>query len=120
MKLREPIVSRVRQAGPAEFAVSTITCAELWYGAANSRRPQRNRADQDAFLEPFRILDFDVRAADRYAVVRGHLARLGRPIGDRDLMIAAVALANRLGVVTRNSAEFSRVPGLRVDDWTVA
>jgi tRNA(fMet)-specific endonuclease VapC len=118
MKLREPIASRVRAAGPAEFAVSTITCAALWYGAVNSQRPQRNRADQNAFLEPFRIVEFDVPAADRYAVVRGHLTRMGRPIGDRDLMIAAIALAHRMGVITRNTGELSRVPNLKVEDWT--
>ena len=117
MKLREPLLARIREAGPGLFAVSAVTCAELWYGAANSRHPQRNRADQDAFLEPFRIVDFDQAAADRYAVIRHQLARVGRPIGDRDLMIAAIALANRIGVITRNTGEFSRVPGLRVEDW---
>jgi tRNA(fMet)-specific endonuclease VapC len=97
--------------------VSTITCAELWYGAAKSRQPQRSRAEQDALLLPFRILDFDGAAADRYASLRAHLARAGKPIGDRDLMIAATALANRMGVVTNNTREFVRVPGLRVEDW---
>ena len=117
MKLREPVVSRMKALGPDDVAVSTITCAELWYGAAKSHHPQRSRAAQDAFLEPIQIVDFDVRAADRYATVRAHLARSGRPIGDRDLMIASIALANRMGVVTSNAAEFTRVPGLRVEDW---
>ena len=120
LKLREPLAGRVREAGPGLFAVSTATCAELWYGAVKSRHPQRNRADQDSFLEPLRIVDFDAAAADRYAVIKGHLTRLGRPIGDRDLMIAAIALANRLGVITGNTGEFSRVPGLRVEDWMVS
>jgi tRNA(fMet)-specific endonuclease VapC len=119
MKLREPLLARVREAGPGLFAVSAITCAELWYGAVNSRHPQRNRADQDAFLEPFRILDFDAAAADRYAVIRGHLSRSGRPIGDRDLMIASIAVANRMAVITSDTGEFSRVPGLQVEDWMV-
>ena len=117
MKLREPLVRRVRDAGPGALAVSTVTCAELWYGAAKSRHPQRNRADQDALLQPFRVVDFDGAAADRYASIRAQLARIGQPIGDRDLMIAATALANRMPIVTSNTGEFARVPGLRVEDW---
>jgi tRNA(fMet)-specific endonuclease VapC len=113
MKLREP----VKQLGPDDLAVSSITCAELWFGAAKSQHPQRSRAAQDAFLEPFRIVDFDVKAADRYAAIRAHLARAGRQIGDRDLMIASIALANRMTRITSNVAEFVRVPGLAVEDW---
>ena len=117
MKLREPLAARARAAGPAAIAVSTITLAELWYSAARSRHPQRSRREQDMVLAPFRTLDFDEAAASRYATVRAHLANLGRPIGDRDLMIAAIALANRMIVVTSNLGEFTRVPGLRVEDW---
>jgi len=119
LKLREPLVRRVRQVGPGALAVSTVTCAELWYGAAKSRHPRRTRSEQEALLEPFRIIDFDGAAADRYASTKAHLAQLGRPIGDRDLMIAATALAHRLGVVTSNLGEFSRIPSLRVEDWMV-
>ena len=117
MKLREPITSRVRDLGPAALAVSTITLAELWFGAAKSHRPVRTRNDQDAFLAPFRIVDFDAAAADRYAALKGHLVAKGQPIGDRDLMIAAIAVASRMAVVTSNTGEFARVPGLAVEDW---
>jgi tRNA(fMet)-specific endonuclease VapC len=119
MKLREPLTTRARTAGPSAISVSTITLAELWYGAARSRHPQRSRREQDLVLAPFRTLEFDEAAAGRYATVRAHLAELGRPIGDRDLMIAAIALANRMTVVTSNTGEFSRVPGLPVEDWMV-
>lgn len=117
MKLHEPLSKRVRQVGPGSLAVSTITCAELWYGAAKSHHPQRTRAEQDALLHPFRVVDFDGAAADRYASIKAHLARIGQPIGDRDLMIAATALANRMSVVTSNTREFERVPDLEVADW---
>lgn len=117
MKLREPLTGRVRTQGPAGLAVSTITLAELWYGAARSQRPERSRADQDSALAPFRVLDFDTAAANRYAHARAHLATIGQPIGDRDMMIAAIALAQGATVVTSNVSEFSRVPGLTVEDW---
>lgn len=117
MRLRDPLAARVQRAGPGPLAVSAITLAELWYGAARSRRPRRSRDDQDAALAPFRVLDFDAAAADRYADARTHLAGTGQPIGDRDLMIAAIALANRATLVSGNVGEFQRVPGLRVEDW---
>ena len=117
MKLREPLVTRVRESGPTAIVVSSITLAELWFGAARSTRPARSRAEQDLVLSPFRVLDFDASAADHYANARAHLAGQGRPIGDRDLMIAAIALANRMTVVTSNLSEFERVPGLKVEDW---
>jgi tRNA(fMet)-specific endonuclease VapC len=117
MKLREPLTGRAREAGPSAIAITAITLAEMWFGAAKSQHPRRTRADQDAFLAPFRVLDFDARAAECYANARAHLAARGQPIGDRDLMIAAIALAKRLTVVTGNISEFSRVPGVTVEDW---
>ena len=62
-------------------------------------------------------LPFDDRAAEEYGKVRSHLAVLGTPIGPNDLMIAAIALANHMTLVTHNTAEFSRVPGLTLEDW---
>jgi tRNA(fMet)-specific endonuclease VapC len=119
MRLHEPLVQRARRTSPDAIAISSITLAELWFGAAKSARPQRTRAEQDAALAPFRVLDFDAATADHYASVRAHLAAKGCPIGDRDLMIASIALANRMTIVTSNTSEFARVPGLKVEDWMV-
>jgi tRNA(fMet)-specific endonuclease VapC len=104
MKQREPLTGRAREAGPSAIAITAITLAEMWFGAAKSQHPRRS-------------LDFDARAANCYADARAHLAAKGHPIGDRDLMIAAIALANRLTVVTSNLSEFGRVPGVTVEDW---
>lgn len=117
MKNREPLAGRVRRLSPDDLAVSSITCAELWFGAARSDHPQRNRRSQDVLLRLLRVVDFDVKAADRYASVGAHLARAGRRIGERDLMIASIALAQDMAVVTSNTREFARVPALRVEDW---
>jgi tRNA(fMet)-specific endonuclease VapC len=117
MKVHEPLVTRARQEAPSCIAVSSITLAELWYGAARSQRPQRSRVEQDAALAPFRVLDFDAESANHYASLRSSLEKVGKPIGDRDLLIASIALANHLSLVTSNTAEFMRVPGLSVEDW---
>jgi len=68
-------------------------------------------------LKPFEVLPFDHAAAEAYARVRFALERTGRPIGERDLLIASIGVARRLTVVTHNVSEFARVPGLGIVDW---
>jgi tRNA(fMet)-specific endonuclease VapC len=97
--------------------VTIITVAELWFGARKSARPAVTRREMDGFLEPFEVLPFDREAAEAYARSRLALERMGRPIGERDLLIASIALARGLTVVTHNVSEFARVPGLTAEDW---
>lgn len=108
---------RLQERSPGDFGISAITVAELWFGAAKSSLPKQTRASVDAFLKPFEILPFASEAANEYAEIRVQLEKAGRPIGERDLLIAAIARARRLTVVTHNVREFSRVAGLRVEDW---
>jgi tRNA(fMet)-specific endonuclease VapC len=65
----------------------------------------------------FISLAFDDVAAEEYGRIRAYLAGLGAPIGPNDLMIASIALGNGLTLVTHNTGEFSRVPGLNLEDW---
>src|SRR5580704_157122 len=67
--------------------------------------------------QQFVSLPFDDRAAEEYGRIRAHLAAAGTPIGPNDLMIAAIALAKQMTLVTQNTTEFSRVPGLALEDW---
>ena len=115
---REPqVLSRLQQHSPDDFGISAITVAELWFGAAKSSRPQQTLASVNAFLKPFEILPFATEAAREYAETRLRLEKASQPIGERDLLIAATAKSRRLTVVTHNVGEFSRVSGLRVEDW---
>ena len=91
--------------------------AELLYGAARSQQPERNHAQLQGFFSGFPSLSFDDRAAATYGTLRATLETSGTPIGPNDLMIAAIALASGLILVTHNAAEFSRVPGLQIADW---
>jgi tRNA(fMet)-specific endonuclease VapC len=117
LKRRGLVVDHLRQHSPADIAVSTITVAELWFGAVKSQAPEANRRSADAFLAPFEVLPFDSHAADAYAQARFELERAGQPIGERDLLIASIARASGLTVVTHNVSEFARVPGLMTADW---
>lgn len=117
LKLRVGTVKRLREHSPEDLGVSIVTVAELWFGARKSARPQSTRREVDAFLKPFEVLPFDHAVAEAYAGLRLELERAGRPIGERDLLIASTGLARALIVVTHNISEFGRVPGLKWEDW---
>jgi len=108
---------RLQSLPPDEVAVCAPVKAELFYGAAKSTHSARTRAIQQAFLDPYVSLPFDDDAAQVYGLIRADLATRGTPIGPNDLLIAAIALATGLTLVTHNTREFSRVTGLLIEDW---
>jgi len=109
------LAERVRQHEPAEIGISAVVAHELYYGAFKSQRRDRNVALVDALQ--FEVLGLDKEDARQAGEVRAMLARLGTPIGPYDVLIAGQARARGLVLVTRNSGEFGRVPGLLVEDW---
>ncbi len=100
-----------------ELAVCSVVKAELRYGAYKSQRTEKNLQAQSIFLSQLYSLPFDDAAADIYGRIRSDLERAGTPIGANDLLIASIALANQLTLVTHNVAEFSRVSSLIIEDW---
>lgn len=109
--------ARLSQLDPPDIALCSIVKAELIYGALRSDRAVENRAVLKRFFSRFISLPFDDAAASAHGRIRSDLADRGLPIGPHDMMIAAIALVNNLTVVTHNTSEFSRVTGLRVEDW---
>lgn len=99
----------------SDIAVCSIVKAELWHGALKSQNPARTRARQDGFLANFISFPFDDLAAQECARIRLQLA--SQPIGPLDALIAAIALANNLTLVSHNTREFARIAGLKLDDW---
>jgi tRNA(fMet)-specific endonuclease VapC len=102
---------------PSDVNVCSIVKAELYNGAIRSRNPQRTLALVNRFLDQFRSLPFDDRAAEVYGRIRSRLEEQGALIGPLDLLIAAIAIANGCTLVTHNAREFSRVEGLAWEDW---
>ncbi len=114
-----PVRSKLASTPPGEIAVATVVWAKLLHGARKYGDPADREARVENTLRPFHCLPFDLDAARHYARIRDDLERRGQLIGGNDLMIAAIALTHGLTVVTNNVSEFSRVPGLRVEDWSV-
>ncbi len=100
-----------------DVVLCDIVKAELYYGAYRGTRLESNLALYQEFFGEFVSLPFDGNAAVVYGRIRAQLEALGTPIGPNDLQIAAIALANNLILVTHNTREFSRVDGLRIEDW---
>jgi tRNA(fMet)-specific endonuclease VapC len=111
------VIKRLQTIPPQEVAVCAVVKAELFYGARRSKDPSAELAKVEKFFAPYASLPFDDRCAEVHGEVRAHLAASGMLIGPHDLLIAAIALANDLTLVTHNVREFSRVPRLRIDDW---
>ena len=102
---------------PQEIRVCSVVKAELYHGAYKSQRREANLLLLQRFFECFDSLPFDDVAAEQYSRLRAFLAKQGTPIGPNDLLIASIALANKVTLVTHNTREFERIPGLDLADW---
>jgi tRNA(fMet)-specific endonuclease VapC len=112
------VLARLRAHEVDGIGISSISVAELFFGAAKSGSP-RNLEALRHFLGPLEIADFDAAAAEIYGGVRHALERAGSPLGPLDTQIAAHALALGAVLVTNNTREFARVSGLVLDNWAV-
>ena len=106
---------RARREKPSDLAIPSIVAHELFYGAFKSRRAAHNVALIDRLQ--FSIVEFDKEDARQAGAIRASLAVRGTPIGPYDVLIAGQAVARNLILVTHNTQEFGRVPGLRFEDW---
>ena len=121
IRQKSPLVlARLTAQGLSDVAISSITIAELQFGVYKSSQVDQNRQALDQFLLPLNILPFDPVAALSYGRIRAALERQGLLIGSLDTLIAAHALSVQLTLVTNNVREFSRVAGLKIEDWTKA
>ena len=106
------------QSHPArEVFIPSVVLFELEYGVLRSTRPAQQRAGIDLVLKAYGVVGMDYASAKAAACVKHTLEVVGTPIGPCDQLIAGIALANDMTLVTRNVREFERVPGLRVENW---
>jgi len=103
---------------PELFAISSVTVYELAYGAAKSNWGERSKNNMAMFLAPFTIIPFSSEDGMTAGYIRSYLEKEGKLIGPYDLQIAAQALTRNMILITHNTKEFIRVPGLKIEDWT--
>ena len=110
------VAMRVLEHRPSELCISSITLAELRYGAERHRARRLHRLIS-TFVDAIAIMPFDQSAANRFATVAAASARRGQPIGTFDTLLAAHALSLRLTFVTNNTRHFARIAGLSTENW---
>lgn len=113
------VVRKLDDLGGGTSGLSVIVLGELMYGLSKSQRPADALQRLDALRQVVTVLDLPRETAAHCGEIRAHLARLGTPIGNNDLWIAAHARAAGLTLVTNNEREFARVPGLALENWAV-
>ena len=111
---------RLDRQDPARAHICPINVFEIERGIAKSARPQALRLFLSDTLARYPQAALDTAAAQRAGQLGASLERQGQPIGPYDLLIAGIALAHDLTLVTHNTAEFARVPDLRLEDWYAA
>lgn len=115
---RKPLEVREKfNQNATRLCVSSITVAELYYGAEKSQFPEQNLAVIEDFLSRLTILDYTSKAASHFGNIKAALSKKGQIIGENDIHIAAHARSEGLVLVTNNLREFERVEGLRLDNW---
>ena len=100
-----------------QLSISTIALAELLFGAEKSRERNRNLQSVDEFTARLQVLSFSATAAAHYGQIRAELSASGKIAGPHDMLIGAHARSEGLVLVTNNTSEFSRISGLRVENW---
>ncbi len=105
------------QYGPSDVALCSVVKAELLFGALRSEQKEQNVQLLYKLFAPLNSFEFDDKAAEHYAQIRLALTEQGNLIGANDLLIAAIACANKAILITHNTSEFSRVQGLEIEDW---
>jgi tRNA(fMet)-specific endonuclease VapC len=114
---RGKVAERFLGVAPIEVAIPAVVVYEVWVGVLGSQNARRRQSEFEQFLAAVVVLPFDTEAARAAAELRRKLEQDGEGIGPIDTLIAATALAQRGTLVTRNVREFSRIEGLRVENW---
>lgn len=112
------LINTINKKSKHDIYISSLTIAELEFGVENSQYVEKNRVALLKFISLFRILPFDDEDAVCYGKLKTKLKKKGEIIGPIDMLLAAQALSKDLIFVTKNADEFSRVDGLKIEDWS--
>ena len=111
------VLEHFRKLAMEQICISSVTYAELLYGVARSSSKRINRPIVDDFVRHLDAIDWDTAAAEQYGQIRADLEARGEPVGAMDMMIAAHAKSIRAVLVTNNQKHFSRIKGLKIENW---
>lgn len=113
----DKLIANFKKYSPSELKLSSITVAELLFGAEKSKAKKRNTAVVERFIAAFEIMPFDDTCCKAYANIRAYLENSGMSIGPMDLLIASIGIVHNFILVTNNTREFKRVKKLKLENW---
>ena len=116
-KASDSIIAQFKKFSPSVIKLSSITVAELFFGAEKSKAKRKNWQIVESFISTFEIISFDGESSRIYAKIRAYLEEAGTPIGPMDLLIASICLANDFVLVTNNIKKFKRIKKIRLESW---
>jgi len=111
------VVDHIKKLKVHQIKLSAISLAELEYGVSKSRAREKNRKALVHFASAFDIVDFNDEDAEVYGLIRADLEKKGQVIGPYDMQIAAQAITRDYVLVTNNTAEFARIPNIKLENW---
>ena len=114
-----PAIERhFEQTPSSSIVIPTIVIAEIEYGARKSDNYEKTMQAYKPFINSFEWVEFSKEASESYGKIRAELEMAGQTIGANDLIIASIAASEGDVLVTHNKKKFSRIPGLKIEDWT--
>jgi tRNA(fMet)-specific endonuclease VapC len=112
------VLERVKTVGVSQIAISTITVAELYFGAHNSAKIEENLARAEDFARQISIAPLDDLVLKAFGRIKADLRKQGQPLADFDLLIAGTVLANEFVLVTNNTQHYERIANLKLENWS--
>jgi tRNA(fMet)-specific endonuclease VapC len=117
LKQNVKIVAKIASVSADNLAISCFNLTELLYGAYNSEYVDKNLERVRYIENTIKVVPFDRKAIENYAVIKSNLKKHGEMIDDFDILIAAIALSSNMILVTNNKKHFERIPELKIENW---
>lgn len=112
------VIQRWSELGNASLAISSICEAELLFGLQKKASPRLWTEYEQYLKNRLVVLPLERSVLETYARIKATMQDAGLVIGEFDLLIGSTAIANRLTLATLNTKDFSKIPGLAVEDWS--
>jgi tRNA(fMet)-specific endonuclease VapC len=112
-----PVAKNIFEVKAIDCYISTIVLAELYKGVYCSQRVEKNLSNLGDFLTLVAVVDFNSAEAAEFGKIQGELRRMGKPTGESDAMIAAVARSRQDVLVTNNTRHFENIANLQLENW---
>lgn len=113
------VKAKIELVDRSDLAICAITASELYFGAYNSSKIESNLQTAQAFIRAIKILSLEDNALHKFGQLKARLRQAGTPVADFDLMIASVAIANNLSLITNNTRHYKRIAELALDNWSI-